>query len=143
MRSMRTWKERRNYKSRGAHIIPITLPYLQETHLSHGITITSEMCSGNQQLFSNHFTELNPETRITIGLGSSWTASEFLAAQKVRSYAMNHIEDLFQNKVDVILSPATPCCAPVLKDDVLPYGESNLSQTSALMRYIIHGNFRP
>jgi Asp-tRNA(Asn)/Glu-tRNA(Gln) amidotransferase A subunit family amidase len=129
------------YKSRGAHIIPITLPYLHETHLSHGITITSEMYSGNQQLFSNHFTELNPETRITIGLGSSWTASEFLAAQKVRSYAMNHIEDLFQNKVDVILSPATPCCAPILKDDVLSYGESNLSQTSALMRYIIHGNF--
>ena len=129
------------YKSRGAHIIPITLPHLHETHLSHGITITSEMYSGNQTLFSNHFTELNPETRITIGLGSSWTASEFLAAQKIRSYVMDHIEDIFQNKVDIILSPGTPCCAPILKDDVLSYGESNLSQTSALMRYIIHGNF--
>ena len=33
------------YQSRGAQIIPITLPHLHEIHLAHGITITSEMFS--------------------------------------------------------------------------------------------------
>ena len=39
-----------------------------------------------------------------------------------------------------MLSPATPCTAPLMRDDVASYGESNLSETSALMRFMIHGN---
>jgi Asp-tRNA(Asn)/Glu-tRNA(Gln) amidotransferase A subunit family amidase len=94
----------------------------------------------DQYYHSNHFNELNPETRVTLSVGKSWSASEFLAAQKVRSYAMSQMEDIFRNKVDVILSPATPCTAPILKSDAMSHGESNLAQTSKLMRYMIHGN---
>lgn len=54
---------------------------------------------------------------------------------------MKHIEDLFKNKVDIIVSPATPCCAPIFNKDAMSHGESNLSETGALMRYVIHGNF--
>lgn len=54
---------------------------------------------------------------------------------------MKHIEDIFENRVDVIVSPATPCCAPEFKADALSHGESNLAETAALMRYMIHGNF--
>ena len=53
---------------------------------------------------------------------------------------MQQIEDLFRNKVDVILSPATPCCAPLFEKSARPRGESNLAQTTALMKYVIHGN---
>jgi Asp-tRNA(Asn)/Glu-tRNA(Gln) amidotransferase A subunit family amidase len=130
------------YRSQGAEIIPITLPHLGEIHLAHGITITTEMFSLMEQHYhSPHFDEMCPETRVSLALGKSWSGSEFLAAQKVRSFAMKHVEDLFQNKVDVIVSPGTPCCAPILKADALSNGESNLSETGALMRYMIHGNF--
>ena len=130
------------YRSRGAQIIPITLPHLAEIHLAHGITITTEMFLLMEQYYqSDQFDEMCPETRFSLSIGKSWSSSEFLAAQKVRAFAMQHIEDLFKNKVDVIVSPATPCIAPVLKDDALSCGESNLSETSALMRYMIHGNF--
>ena len=50
------------------------------------------------------------------------------------------MEDIFQNKVDIILSPATPCCAPLFDKSAMSHGESNLAQTTALMRYIVHGN---
>ena len=53
---------------------------------------------------------------------------------------MHQIEDLFKNKVDVILSPATPCCAPQFKEEVKSHGETNLVQTCTLMKYVIHGN---
>lgn len=131
-----------SYQSKGARIIQITLPNLREIHLAHGITITTEMFAMlEQHYYSKHFYELCPETRVSIAMGKSWSASEFLSAQKIRSYAMQHIEDLFENKVDIILSPATPCVAPSLKKDVMSHGESNLAQTSTLMRYVIHGNF--
>ena len=131
-----------HYERLGAEIVPITLPHLQEIHLAHGVTITTEMYSLMEEHYrsTTHFNQLCPESRVTLAIGKSWSSSEFLAAQKVRSYAMHHIEDLFQNKVDVILSPATPCTAPLMRDDVASCGESNLSETSALMRYMIHGN---
>jgi len=129
------------YKSKGAIVVPIILPNLHEIHLAHAITITTEMFSTMESYYnSSHFYALSPETRVSLTIGKSWTSSEFLAAQKIRSYAMHHIEELFKNKVDIILSPATPCVAPLFKEDAMKCGESNLAQTSALMRYVIHGN---
>eukprot|EP00956_Cyclotella_meneghiniana_P011867 scaffold16678_cov36-Cyclotella_meneghiniana.AAC.1 len=130
------------YVSCGAEIVPITLPHLGEIHLAHGITITSEMFSAMERHYlSSHFNQMSPETRVNLAIGRSWSSVEFLAAQKVRSFAMNHIEDLFRNKIDVIVSPATPCCAPILQNDALSHGESNLAKTGALMRYMLFGNF--
>ena len=47
---------------------------------------------------------------------------------------------MFKNKVDLILSPATPCVAPVFEEDARPQGETNLSETTKLMQYMVHGN---
>ena len=137
-----TTKAIQYYISCGAEIVPITLPHLREIHLAHGITITTEMFSMMERYYSSpHFNQMSPETRVNLAIGRSWSSAEFLAAQKVRSFAMNHIEDLFQNKIDVIVSPATPCCAPIFKFDAFCHGESNLSETGALMRYMLFGNF--
>ena len=130
------------YRLRGAEIVPIILSHLGEIQLAHATTITTEMFSLIEKHYRcDQFYEMSPEIRVSLAIGKSWTSSEFLAAQKIRSFAMSHIEDIFQNKVDVIISPGTPCCAPVLKDDAKFCGESNLAQTGALMRYVIHGNF--
>lgn len=130
-----------HYRSKGAEIVSITFPHLQEIHLAHAVTISTEMFSSMERHYrSERFAELSPETRISLSIGRSWSASEFLAAQMVRSYAMHHVEDLFENKVDVVLSPATPCRAPPLEEDVMSHGESDLAKTSTLMRYVIHGN---
>mmetsp|Transcript_33139 Transcript_33139/g.49336 ORF Transcript_33139/g.49336 Transcript_33139/m.49336 type:complete len:623 (-) Transcript_33139:236-2104(-) len=130
-----------HYQQLGAEIVPITLPHLQEIHMAHAITISTEMYSLMEEHYqSSHFNQFCPESRVSLAIGRSWSSSEFLAAQKVRSYAMHHIEVLFQNKVDIILSPATPCTAPLMRDDVASHGESNLSETAALMKYMIHGN---
>jgi len=129
------------YRARGAQIVPVILPHLKEIHNAHGVTITAEMFSTMERYFcSEHFLEMSPETRVSLAIGGSWSSSEFLAAQKVRSWAMAHIEDLFLHKVDVILSPATPCCAPRFEEATRVCGESNLRQTSLLMRYMVHGN---
>lgn len=129
------------YRARGAEIVPVVLPHLSEIHVAHGATITTEMFSMMERHYrSADFAKLSPETRVSLAIGASWSSSEFLAAQKVRSWAMAHIEDLFLHKIDVLLSPATPCVAPEFREDARPRGESHLAQTSLLMRYMVHGN---
>ena len=137
-----TKKAMQYYQSKGAEIVQITLPHLNEIHHAHGVIISSEMYSSVQRhcLSSKDFNKFDPETRVSLLIGKSWKSSDFIAAMKVRSYAMSFVEDLFKNKVDLILSPGCSCTAPLFKKDAKTFGESNLGQTSKLMRYAIHGN---
>lgn len=128
------------FKSQGAQIVSIDLPHLQEIHVAHSITILTEMSLFMLDHYGDNFKKLCPETRVGLSIGKSLSSSEFLASQKIRSYAMHQIEDLFRNKVDILVSPAVPCCAPLLREDTLSHGESNTVQTSTFMRYMIHGN---
>mmetsp|Transcript_24541 Transcript_24541/g.30179 ORF Transcript_24541/g.30179 Transcript_24541/m.30179 type:complete len:722 (-) Transcript_24541:142-2307(-) len=145
------------YKSKGAQIIDIELPHLQQIHLAHSITILSEMRSamstyyttgrstspGRKQGQSQNLvqTQSSPEIQISLELAKTLSAQDYLAAQRIRNYAMTCIETLFRTQIDILLSPATAQVAPLIGRDVLESGESNLKQTAALMKFIIHGNF--
>ena len=135
------------YKSLGAEIVEIELPHLQEIHLAHALTISVEIYTYLKPYYEsgfgpgpNHKNNFTGEVQCTLELAKSFSSSEFLAAQKVRAYAMEYIEDLFEHKMDVLLSPATAMIAPKIEKDVLSYGESNLKQTTALMKYVVLGN---
>ncbi len=128
------------FKSKGAKIVDIDLPNLQEIHMSHNITICTEMALQMEEHVNKRLSSFQPETQVMLKFANNFTNKEFFAAQRVRGYAMKHIEELFRNEIDVILSPATASIAPKMKDDVRLYGELNLKQTADLMRFIIHGN---
>ncbi|KAL3935329.1 MAG: hypothetical protein SGBAC_009128 [Bacillariaceae sp.] len=134
-----SWKAVNYLESRGAEVVMVTLPHMQEIKMAHAVTVTTEMSSGYAKYFDKHMTKFTPESRVNFTLGQSFDSGTFLAAQKVRRYAMSTLEDVFA-QVDVILSPATSCTAPEMPKGVEKYGESNISQTMDLMRYIYHGN---
>ena len=127
-------------RSKGAKIVNIELPHLREIHLAHSITILTEIVLYMDTHIQEHFTELQLETQASLSIGLAFTGKEFLAAQKIRAYAMRQIESIFREEVDVIVSPATSSIAPMIQKDAVTYGESDIEQTTRLMKYIIHGN---
>ncbi|CAJ1966504.1 unnamed protein product [Cylindrotheca closterium] len=126
-------------ESEGAEVIKISLPHMEEVKIAHAVTVSTELAAGYSKYFHKHMNKFTPESRVSFSLGQSFSSCDFLAAQKVRRYAMHTLEEAF-SQVDVILSPATGCTAPKLPKSVEKYGQSNLSQTANLMRYIYHGN---
>ena len=128
------------FKSKGAQIVDIILPNLQEIHMSHNITIFTEMALQMENHVNNRLSLFQPETQVMLKFASYFTNKEFFAAQRVRGYAMRHIEDLFRNKIDVIISPATASTAPEMKDDTKLHGELNVRIQASLMRYAIYAN---
>ena len=126
--------------SLGAEAVDITIPHMQEVHLAHSITILSEMVQ-SQSIYHHRLREYSYESQISLSLARSLSNRDYIAAQKVRRYAMQVIQDIFRNNVDIILSPTTAMTAPEIPLSAVTSGESNLAQTAALMRYIIHGNF--
>jgi len=129
------------YQSLGAQIIEIEIPHLQEIHLSHAITILSEAYTSTSKYYVTNKNDYSGEVQISLEIARSFSSCDFLSAQKVCSYAMDFIEDLFRTKVQVLISPATASVAPKIENDILSHGESNLTQTAALMKYMILGNF--
>ncbi|RHY27161.1 hypothetical protein DYB32_007001 [Aphanomyces invadans] len=124
-------------KEQGATVVDVEIPHLQAIHMSHSITILTEisllMETQPRHLFS-------ADVQIGLAIGRETLDSlDFLAAQKVRAFAAEAI-DLVFDQVDVFATPTTATLAPRLENDVFSAGLSELSLTTALMRYIILGN---
>lgn len=128
------------FKCKGANIVDITLPNLQEIHVGHSITILTEMALFMGQHVKKGIHRFQPETQVMLKFADNFSNIEFLAAQRIRGFAMRHIEDLFRNQVDVIVSPATASIAPQIREDTVTKGELNTRQAANLMRYVVHGN---
>jgi len=86
-----------------------------------------------------HLGDFAPETRINLGLARGLTARDYLASNQVRAYGTSLFQELF-TKVDVIAMPATAITAPYVPSDAIEFGETNLKQTTELMRYAFLGN---
>ncbi|KAH9113750.1 hypothetical protein AeMF1_012104 [Aphanomyces euteiches] len=123
-------------KELGAEVIEVEIPHLNAIHLSHNITSLKEFVDFYDRYPISSF---SLDVQINLGVGNVVDALEYLAAQKVRGYAMQVTEEMF-DQVDIFLTPATAQLAPRLDRDVFKAGLSDLATTTALMRFIILGN---
>lgn len=70
--------------ARGAQIVDIEIPNLQAIDKAHKICIMSEFATGMQAHWKRSENDVPGDARLSIILGRSFTAKEYLAAQKVR-----------------------------------------------------------
>ena len=129
----------------GATIVNITIPYLKEIHLSHGIKILSEFGLVWEQQFYNSSYILESNTEISIKLGRTITADEVLAAEKIRTFGILYVRNIIFDtlQIDSILSPALGDKVPKLPTaaNFRGYGESNVPLIYKIMRYVPLANF--
>lgn len=127
--------------SRGAVVVPIEIPSLKWLRLAHAIKISTEFASSWDKKYSE-WADLEPNTRITIGLGMSVTAVEALACDKIRAWAFEFVTRLFQEQnITAIVSPTLPMTAPKFPADAMDHGESNTGLVVEMMKYISLANF--
>jgi Asp-tRNA(Asn)/Glu-tRNA(Gln) amidotransferase A subunit family amidase len=127
----------------GATIQNITIPYLRQIHLSHGIKILSEFAGVWDAQFYNPNITLEANTDITLLLGKEVTANEVLAAEKIRTWAIDWMRNnIFESlKIDAIVSPMLGAKVPKPKTGFRMTGESNTPLVYKLMRFVPLANF--
>lgn len=130
-------------QKRGARIVNITIPHLREIHLSHGIKILTEFGITWETEFFNKTYNLEPNTVITVALGRALKATEILAAERVRSYAIHLMRETLYSEqtLDAIVSPMIGDKVPKLPPGYKGYGESNTAKVYKIMRYVPLANF--
>ncbi|KAH1030920.1 hypothetical protein J1N35_043094 [Gossypium stocksii] len=127
-------------KSHGCETIEIVIPELHEMRTAHVVSIGSEtQYSLNPDCEDGKGVKLTYDTRISMALFRSFTASDYVAAQCLRRRIMHHHMEIFK-KVDVIVTPTTGMTAPKIPSSALKDGETDMQVTAYLMRFIIAGN---
>ena len=113
-----------HFEKCGAQLREIQIPDLEAARVAHVITITSEMITALDRYYHDHHREFALDTRINLALARTFTARDYILAQRVRTQLINAFELSFQ-QVDAILTPSTGITAPPVRPDAQPEGESD------------------
>jgi len=123
----------------GAEIREIIIPDLELNRIAQVVTILVEMSQAMSYTYAEHHREHGLDVRLNLALGRSFNAQDYLLAQRARTRIINNFNHVLQ-QVDMILTPTTGIAAPAIPKDALPNGNSDLSTTTEIMRFVTAGN---
>uniref|UniRef100_A0A1D1XPP9 Fatty acid amide hydrolase n=1 Tax=Anthurium amnicola TaxID=1678845 RepID=A0A1D1XPP9_9ARAE len=124
----------------GCHTVEIILPELNEMRNAHLVAIGSEtLCSLNPDYKDGRRADLTLDTRTSFAVFQSFTAADYVAAQRLRRRLMFYHMEVFK-KVDFIVTPTTGMTAPEIPSSSLKYGESSYEVSGCLMRFVMAAN---
>lgn len=129
-------------EQQGATVVNITIPHLREIHMSHGLKITNEFALLWERRFFDPDYEIESNTAVTLALGRATTGTEILAADQIRTWALEHVLGLYQTQqLDAIVSPMLGVTVPKPPSGYRGYGESNTPLVYKVMRFTPLANF--
>jgi Asp-tRNA(Asn)/Glu-tRNA(Gln) amidotransferase A subunit family amidase len=129
----------KHYESMGCEIVDVIIPNLEANRVAHSVTILSEMTQAMNATYDKHHHEHGLDVRVNLAFARRFRATDYITAQRVRTRMMNHFAAAFR-QADVILTPSTGIAAPPIKSGALPHGESDLSTTVEIMRFVTAAN---
>ncbi|CAK7330355.1 unnamed protein product [Dovyalis caffra] len=119
-------------KTHGCEMVEIVIPELQEMRTAHVVQIGSEMLNSiNPDIEDGKGVRLNYDSRIIVGLFQTFSASDYIATQRLRRRMMCHHMKIFRN-VDVLVTPTTGYAILLSKLILLPIVESLSTPNSML-----------
>jgi Asp-tRNA(Asn)/Glu-tRNA(Gln) amidotransferase A subunit family amidase len=125
------------FKNAGAEVHEITIPELDEMRIAHAITILSEMALCMKPYLKQRSLH-GASVRLSLVLGDTFTASDYLQAQRMRARGMAIFNDIYR-KVDMIMTPTTALAAQLLPGDNTA-GWSDLGTDTEMMRFAFPAN---
>ena len=125
---------------RGAMLREVEIDGLDMMRVAHIITITSEMVAAMMPYDGEHRREFGLDARVNLASARGSTAAEYVQAQRIRTGAIAEFQRVLSG-VDAIITPATGIAAPRINEAAQPFGESDLSTTTEIMRFAFPSNF--
>jgi len=129
----------KQFEALGCEVREIVIPNLEANRVAHTVTITSEMAQAMSATYQRHHREHGLDVRLNLALARRFTATDYVTAQRIRTRMIQHFKDAFQS-VDVILTPTTGLPAPAIPANALPDGNSDLTTTVEIMRFVTAAN---
>jgi Asp-tRNA(Asn)/Glu-tRNA(Gln) amidotransferase A subunit family amidase len=123
----------------GAQVVEVEIPGLGAAALAHLLLVAGEMTAAMDAYDGEHRRDYGLDVRANLALARSFTARDYVKAQRVRTQTMETFRRVLET-VDAVLTPATGVTAPAIRPDVLPDGESDLTTLLAIIRFAFAAN---
>ena len=123
----------------GAKVHEVSLSGLESGRVAHAITIASEIANGTAQYYKNHHHDYGLDLRLNMAMARIFSSMDYLKSQQVRTRMLAEFRRIFE-EVDIVITPTTGIAAPPIKENVLPEGESNLTELFEIMRFMFPAN---
>ena len=127
-------------ESRGVQVREIVIPNLENARVAHTITIAGEMSQAMGRYYADHHHEHGLDVRISLALARTFTARDYIQAQRARTQLMTNFDRALE-QVDVVITPTTGLTAPAIPRPALSDGESDLTTLMEIMRFTTQANF--
>eukprot|EP01103_Thecamoeba_quadrilineata_P010225 TRINITY_DN2141_c0_g1_i2.p1 TRINITY_DN2141_c0_g1~~TRINITY_DN2141_c0_g1_i2.p1 ORF type:complete len:548 (+),score=106.58 TRINITY_DN2141_c0_g1_i2:3-1646(+) len=121
-------------KEKGAELVELAPIHINAVSKAHTVVIVSEMSTAMDRYKVNN-SLFGLETRASLSLANQLSSRDYVAANKVRAWALRYFEDIFKD-VDLIIAPTTPSLAPAIRESS-PEGISDVTTVSLLMSRFI------
>lgn len=126
-------------EQKGAKVKEIEVSGLDFLRVAHLITIGVEMLTAQRPYLEEHRQDYATDVRLLFAGLERLPSSDYVHAQRHRHLICQQFERLL-SEVDVIVTPTNACTAPLISDDALSSGESNLSLLSKVLRFVPAAN---
>lgn len=127
-------------QTHGCKVVEVVIPELHQIRTSHLVAVGSEsLATLTPHSHNGNYKKLTLDTRTNLALFRSFTASDYVAGQRLRRRVMYYHMQIFKT-VDAIVTPTTGMTAPLIRTSALKTGETNMKVTGNLMRFILAGN---
>ncbi len=123
----------------GAEIREVVIPELELNRVAHTVVIVSEMAQAMSHTYKEHRREHGLDVRVNLALGNAFTARDYVQAQRARTRVIRHFDEALR-ETDAIITPTTAIPAPTIPNAALPRGESDLTTTIEIMRFVTAAN---
>ena len=129
---------------RGYDVVDISIPYLAEAQLAHGVICVTEMAESARRRTSDPADWLSlcgPANRVLLTVASQTPATDFLKYNSMRTLLMRHLAFLFKKHPGLlIMTPTTPLVGWARTPGDEAYGLSDANITFLNMMYIFLAN---
>ncbi|MFC1946298.1 amidase [Chloroflexota bacterium] len=126
-------------ESMGVKTREISIPGLESGRVAHAITIASEIANDTEKYYRDYHHAYGLDLRLNLAMVRKFTSSDYIKSQQVRTRMLAEFKRVFE-EVDIILTPTTGIVAPLIPEQTLPGGESNLTELFEIMRFIFPAN---
>ncbi len=118
----------------GASIETVVLDHLDTAVDAQVIVDAAEPSAVHAAWIGERPNDYGEDVRILLQAGMTFTAVEYLQAQRYRTHLRNRMDALFQ-RIDVILTPTLPFTAPLIGQETIMIGDVEESTLTGNMRF--------
>lgn len=118
----------------GAELVSVRLPDLTDSRTASLIIQLPEVLCCHSKYLKENANRYSDELRAGMAAGQFILAEQYLTAKRMAHYYRDEMKKVFQ-RVDLLLTPSTPCIAPKMDQNTVMVGSLELSAGNALTRF--------